>query len=123
MATQDARARFVQHDRQPIRQAVASYRDEYPEALAITFGVSDRQLHSYDPRAKLVANREELEAALTEARADKRPCFAVICGPLESLARQPELTKRVRESGDFKSHATLPGLEAMFSYEVWRLTP
>lgn len=123
LATQDARARFVQQDRQPIRQAVTSYRDAYPEALAITFGVSDRQLHSYDPRAKLIANREELEAAITEARTVKRPCFAVICGPLESLSRQPELTKRVRESGDFKSHATLPGLEAMFSYEVWRLTP
>lgn len=123
VATQDARARFTQHDRQPIRQAAASYRDEYPEALAVTFGVSDRQLHSYDPRALVVPNLEDLEARVTEARADRRPLFAVICGPLETLARQPELTRRVRESGDFKLHATLPGLEAMFSYEVWRLTP
>jgi hypothetical protein len=123
LTTQEARARFVQHDRQPIRQAVASYRDEYPEALAVTFGVSDRQMHSYDPRALLMTDAAQLEAAIAEARADKRPCFAVICGPLESLARQPELSRRVRASGDFKLHATRPGLEAMFSYEIWRLTP
>jgi hypothetical protein len=123
LTTQDARARFVQHSRQPIRQTVASYREDYPEALVVTFGVSDRQLNSYDPRALPVAKREELEALIAEARTDKRPCFAVICGPLATQERLPELTPRVRENADFTLHASLPGLEPMFSYEVWKLNP
>ena len=123
ITTKDARSRFVEHDRQPIHDAVASYREQYPEALAITFGVSDRQLHSYDPRAVVVEKPEQLEALIRLAREDKRPLMAVICGGATTQERLPELTQRVTTSGDFKSHAQLPGLEAMFSYQIWRLNP
>ena len=123
ITTKDARTRFVEHDRQPIRDAVASYREQYPEALAITFGVSDRQLHSYDPRAVVVEKPEQLEALIRLAREDKRPLMAVICGGATTQERLPELTQRITTSGDFKSHAQLPGLEAMFSYQIWRLNP
>ncbi len=121
LATKDARDRFVRHDRQPIRQAAASYRDAHPDALAAVFGVSDRQIASYDPRAAVVETVDQLDALIAEARADKRPFFAVLCGRSATRQRLPEVTARVLDSGDFKPHATLPGLEAMFSYEVWRL--
>lgn len=123
LATEDARARFVQHDRQPIRQAVASYREDYPEALAVVFGVSDKQIESYDPLAVVVEDVVRLEKGIAEARTDKRPLFAVMCGRTESRRRVPEVAARVLDSGEFSPHASLPGLEAMFSYEVWRLKP
>lgn len=121
LATQDARARFIRHDRQPIRQTVASYREAHPDALAAVFGVSDRQIASYDPRALVVASAGDLETLIAKARAERRPLFAVLCGRSASRERRPDLAARVLDSGDFKPHATLPGLEAMFSYEVWRL--
>ena len=121
LATEDARGRFMNRDRQPIRQAVASYREEHPEALAAVCGVSDRQLESYDPRAVVVEDVAKLEALIAEARADQRPFYAVMCGRSQSRQRVPEVVARVLESGEFVQHAALPGLEAMFSYEVWRL--
>lgn len=121
LATEDARGRFVNRDRQPIRQAVASYREPHPEALVAVFGVSDRQLESYDPRAVVVEDAGRLESLMAEARADQRPFFAVMCGRSQSRERVPEVVARVLDSGEFEPHAALPGLEAMFSYEVWRL--
>jgi hypothetical protein len=123
LATQDARSRFVQHDRQPIRQTVASYREAHPEALAVVFGVSDRQIESYDPRAIPITTPAELEPLIAQARADKRPLFAVFAGRTASSQRSPDLLTRITSSPDFKAHARHPGLEAMFSYEVWRLQP
>ncbi len=123
LATEDARARFAHHDRQPIRQTVASYREDYPEALAVVFGVSDKQIESYDPRALVVEEVASLDRIIAQARADKRPLFAVMGGRSASRARVPEVTARVLDSGEFMQHASLPGLEAMFSYEVWRLKP
>lgn len=122
-ATQDTRNRFVQHDRQPIRETVTSYREAHPEALAVVFGVSDRQIESYDPRAVPITTSAELEPLIEQARADKRPLFAVFAGRTASSQRCPDLLTRVISSPDFKSHAQHPGLEAMFSYEVWRLQP
>jgi Dolichyl-phosphate-mannose-protein mannosyltransferase len=123
LTTKDARSRFVEHDRQPIREAVARYRESYPETLAITFGVSDRQLNSYDPRAIVVENPEQLAALIRLARTDKRPLMAVICGGATTEQRLPDLYRRVATSGDFVSFAQVPGLEAMFSYQIWRLNP
>jgi hypothetical protein len=123
LATQDARSRFVQHDRQPIRQTVASYREAHPEALAVVFGVSDRQIESYDPRAIPITTPAELEPLIAQARADRRPLFAVFAGRTASSQRSPDLLTRITSSPDFKAHARHPGLEAMFSYEVWRLQP
>ncbi len=123
LVTEDARARFVQHDRQPIRQAVASYREVSPEAVAAVFGVSDRQIESYDPKAVVVEDAGRLDELIAQAKADKKPLFAVFCGRTVTRQRVPEVLSRVLDRGDFQQHASLPGLEAMFSYEVWRLAP
>jgi hypothetical protein len=123
LTTQDARSRFVSHDRQPIRQTVTSYRDTHPEALVTVFGVSDRQIESYDPRAIPIQTPAELEPLLAQAKAENRPFYAVFAGRNASQQRCPDLLARVTSSPDFKLHSRHPGLEAMFSYEVWRWQP
>jgi hypothetical protein len=121
--TGDARSRFVEHPRQAIREAAHSYLDPHPEALAAVFGVSDRQIRSYDPRAVIVASVSDLDAAIERARMEGRPLFAVFCGREESRRRHPELISKVLEGGDFQPFAKAAGLEAMFSYEILRWTP
>ena len=123
MTTEAARARFIAQDRQPIRHAAASYREPHPEALAVVCGVSDRQFQSYDPRARVIETLVELQQAVAQARTERRPLFVVLCGRSVSLKRNPELVRAMLDGPDFEIFSEHPGLEAMFSYEVFRLLP
>lgn len=119
-ATRDVRDRIVSHDRQPMRQAVASVRDSRPEAATAVFGVSNRQTLSYDPRARVMTGEADVDAAVAAANAEGRPLFVYFCGRTESGSRHPDIMKRLDDPSQFKLASKHPGLEAMFSYEVWR---
>ena len=120
LSTQDIRARIIRHDRQPMRQTVASIRDSHPEAMTAIFGVSDRQTQSYDPRVRVMEKESDLDAALADAQKEGRPLFVYFCGRTESGARNPDIMKRVLDPAAFTHVADFPGLEAMFSYHVYR---
>lgn len=120
LSTQDIRARLIQHDRQPMRQTVASIRDSHPEAMTAVFGVSDRQTQSYDPRVRVMEKEADLDAVLADAEKEGRPLFVYFCGRAESGRRNPDLMKRVLDPAAFKHIADFPGLEAVYSYHVYR---
>jgi hypothetical protein len=121
-------ARLARHDRQPMRQVVAATRGTAPAldasdggVLTGTFGVSDRQVLSYDPRVEIVREPAALEALVQRARDEGKSLFIFFCGRRETSGRFPETFAAVTGSGRFEKSADLPGLEAFFSYEVWRL--
>ncbi len=118
-ATSLPRSIFQEHDRQPIRETVASIRDKKPEALTGTFGVSDRQAQSYDPSVRLLTNPADVEKLLADGKDSGRPVFIYFCGVTETTSRKPDLVKRVAASDDFLAYKQLKGLEAMFTYHVF----
>ena len=124
-ATDLPRSLFINHDRQPIRETVASIREKKPESLTGTFGVSDRQAQSYDPNVRLLSKPEDVDKLLAEGKEAHVPVFIYFCGVTESTNRKPELVKRVAASEDFLPYKQVKGLEAMFSYHgfLWRDSP
>lgn len=120
LATQDVRARIIAHDRQPMRQAVAFIQETHPEAMTAIFGVSDRQTQSYDPRVRVLEKESDLNEAIAAAGAEGRPLYVYFCGNIESAERNPDLMKRVLDPAAFQHLKDFPGLEAMFSYHVYR---
>jgi hypothetical protein len=121
LATSDMRWRMVTHDRQPMRQTVAWIKEQHPEAMTGVFGVSDRQTQSYDPRVRILNQEADLDKAIADAASERRPLYVYFCGRTESGKRNPALMTRVLDEAIFEKKADFPGLEAMFSYEVWKL--
>jgi hypothetical protein len=121
LATADKRDRIVRVDRQPMRQAIAAIHDNHPRTLTAVFGVSDRQTQSYDPRVRILKHEPDLDQVVEDAVRMNIPLFVYFCGRTESGRRAPELMARVLDESSFQLVRTLPGLEAMFSYELWRL--
>ncbi len=127
--TADPRRRLTRFDRQPIAAVVAHTRGE-PHAFNIdddggiltgAFGVSDRQLFSYDPRVRIIREPDELKALIKEARSSGKQLYVSFCGQSATRLRHPDTFNIVTASGQFEKSADLPGLEAFFSYEIWRL--
>lgn len=124
----DPRRRLATHDRQPMAEAVrlargAAHSGVLAESpvLTATFGVSDRQIQSYDPRVEILGEVADLDALRREAEGRGIPLFVYICGPPDSRARRPDLFAAVAESGEFEKVADVPGLEPYFSYALYRL--
>ncbi len=119
-ASEAPRQNIVGHDRQPIRQVVASIRDNKPDAITATFGVSDRQSQSYDPEVNLITKPEELDKLIALGTAEHRPVFIYFCGLTETAKRHPELIQRISGAPDFVSLKEVKGLEEMFSYIIYQ---
>ena len=119
-ATSDQRGRMVRHDRQPIRQAVAAIRDERPEATTAVFGVSNNQTKSYDPRVRVLSSEADLDGVIADAASEGRPLYVYFCGRTVSGQRHPDIMKRVLDETVFEKVSDVPGLEAIFSYEIWK---
>lgn len=111
---------LVKFDRQPMKQTVALIREKVPEATTAVFGVSDRQTMSYDQRVRVMETPADLDQAIASSVEEGRPLFVYFCGRTESEKRNPDLMKRVTDPAAFKHIADLPGLEAMFSYQVYQ---
>lgn len=120
IATADVRGRVIAHDRQPMRQTVASIRNDHPEAMTTVFGVSDRQTQSYDPRVRVLEKASDLDAAMADAQKEGRPLFVYFCGRETSTQRNPDLMQRVLDPVAFTHISDFKGLEAMFTYHVYR---
>lgn len=116
-------AREVVRDvsRQPVREAVAFVRKESPEAMTATFGVSDRQSASYDPRVVRMEKAADLDGVIATARAAARPLYVYYCSDQFGERRVPDVYLRVTKSGEFEKLAEFPGSEELFSYRVYRL--
>ncbi len=119
LGTQEPRTRFIEHDRQPIRETVEAVREKHPEALTGSFGVSDRQSQSYDPEVHILAKPADVDALLAKGQQEGRPVFIYFAGLRESTNRAPDLMKRVALSEDFRLYKEFKGLEAMFSYRIY----
>lgn len=127
--TRIPRDRMMRFDRQPIAEVVETIRgtahahDRADDGgiLTGTFGVSDRQVFSYDPRAAVVREPAELEALVAEARRSGKVLFVYFCGREATRDRHAETFAAVTGSGDFEKVGELAGLEWFFSYEIWKL--
>lgn len=111
---------FMEHDRQPIRQAVEAVRGASSNAITATFGVSDRQIQSYDPQVRLLGSVAELEELISRAGREQRPLMIYLCGPRETSQRRPELSSRVMEKNDFRKVMEVKATEEMFSYTIYQ---
>ncbi len=124
-ATELPRSIFSKNDRQPMRETVAALREKHPDSLTGTFGVSDRQVQSYDPNVHLLNTPEDVDKLLAQGKELNVPVFVYFCGVTETTKRKPEMVKRVASSEDFLPYKQFKGLEAMFTYHtfVWRGSP
>ena len=121
VATSHARTVVRDVDRQPIREAVASIRMASPEALTATFGVSDRQSASYDPKVRRLENAADLDQVISLSRASKTPLYVYYCSDQFGEKRVPDVYQQVTASGAFEKVGEFPGSEELFSYRVYRL--
>ena len=118
-----------EHDRQPIRQTVASIREQAPDALTAVFGVSDRQTMSYDPGVKTMTSVHDLEKLVAKSRLTGFDLYVYFCGAFESGKRNPDLLEALKsgirlDSGtkaEFERTSGFKGTEEMFSYQVYKL--
>ncbi len=128
VATWDTRMDLATMPRQPMREAVAAMRGESPAhgetdggVLTGVFGVSDGMLCLYDPRVRRLKAPGALQNLIAEAQASEKTLRVAFAGKEFARERDPECYRLVVESGRFEQIADLPGLEKMFSYEVWEL--
>lgn len=121
MGTASAVAALRDHDRQPIRRTVAFIHAQSPEALTATFGVSDRQSSTYDPKVAILESAADLEAVIAQSRATSKPLYVYYCSDEHGEKRRPDIYTRVVKSGEFERVAGFPGSEELFSYRVYRL--
>ena len=128
VVTWDTRMELASVPRQPMREAVAAMRGESPAfgetdggILTGVFGVSDGMLRLYDPRVRRVKEPDVMEALIAEAKESQKTLRIAFAGKDYAKRRDPECYEMVVESGSFVQIADLPGIEQMFSYEVWEL--
>jgi hypothetical protein len=121
LGTEKATAALREHDRQPMRQAVAFIRGQSPEALTATFGVSDRQHAVYDGQVRVMNSVADLDKSIARSRAASKPLFVYYCSDYHGQRRRPEIYERVAKSGEFEKLKEFPGSEELFSYRVYRL--
>ena len=111
-----------EHDRQPIRQTVAKINELAGSQTPLTgvFGTSDRQVKTYDPEVRILQKAEDVDLLVLEGQAKKRPVFIYYCGDVISWRKRPEVVQRIASDRRFERIAYLPGLEAMYSYRIFR---
>lgn len=120
-ATTHARALVREVDRQPVRQTVALIREQAPDAMTATFGVSDRQSAIYDSQVRILNTVADLDAIIAESKRAGLPLYLYHCSDQQVPLRVKDLYTRVRNSGEFERIAELPGSEELFSYRVYRM--
>ncbi|MFZ4768469.1 MAG: hypothetical protein ACOYMN_26270, partial [Roseimicrobium sp.] len=117
--TATARSVLRAHDRQPTRQTVAYVRDNFPQAITGTFGVSDRQHAFYDPGVRVLNTVAEVDGLIGLAKERGAPLCVYFCSDEHAAKRNLALYERVVRSGDFTRVAVFPGTEELFSYRVY----
>lgn len=119
--TWSSRNAIAFHDRQPIRQTVAMIRKAAPDAMTAVFGVSDRQVRSYDPRARVLETPDDLASCIATAHSKSQPLYIYYCGEKISAARRPGIMEALHNGARFEHVALLKGVEELFSYHLYRL--
>ncbi|CAN5298853.1 hypothetical protein BH23VER1_BH23VER1_19470 [soil metagenome] len=89
--------------------------------LTGTFGVSDRQIQTYDPRVEILESRADLSSLAARAGAQDKALYVYFCGRPETAGRNPDILALIDEPTVFEKVADVPGFEAYFSYEIFRL--
>lgn len=123
--------------RQPIRETAAILRGTAPtfgtlgetDTLTATFGTSDKRILTYDPRALQLRQPDDLDKLIARARAENVPLRVAFCGrqrlltlPEDALERRWFDTLENPANGFHKTH-NVQGMEELFSYHVFELTP
>jgi len=117
-------------DRQPMAAVAERVRGERHAfgqgdggVLTGTFGVSDRQMLTYDPRVQLLKEQADLEVLVRRAREQGKVLYIYFCGEAESRGRCPEIMRAVTGGERFEKMADIRGVEAYYSYQIYRLVP
>lgn len=118
------------HDRHPMRQAVAAARGETPAidrrhaaVLTAAVGSGANQIRTYDPRVRWIKTTDDLENAIQTARASAKPLVIYACGLSKLRQDQPGLAAILDHPGQFEPGEYLPGQEAFWSFQLFRLIP
>lgn len=123
--------KVVRVPRQPIREVVAAMRggvspaltNADPRVLSASFGDGARQMLSYDPRLHILKSPAELSALMAQAETEGRPLFLTFRDREGMMVEEPELFAAVTGNPQWQRLADVQGMEAMFSYEVYRYAP
>ena len=121
MGTATGAAALRNHDRQPMRQAIAFIHAQEKDVMTATFGVSDRQHSAYDAQVEVLDTEADLQDCMARSRASAKPLYVYYCSDEQGLKRDPGIYQRVVKSGDFEWIQSFPGCEEMWSYRVYRL--
>jgi hypothetical protein len=135
IVTKDSRDLIVHAPRQPMREAAQWARAEKtvptgndPATVTAVFGTSDRQIKSYDPRAIMLVDSKDktpeapvnkLKALMATARSNKTPLIVYFADRIRAQQENPELLEMLADPADWNRIAKIPGLEQMYSYEVY----
>ncbi|MGF1656590.1 MAG: glycosyltransferase family 39 protein [Verrucomicrobiales bacterium] len=116
--------------RQPFELAAAQarpYADRYDAAsgrdiMTASFGTSEAMMRTYDPWVHPIEEDEpaQMRALLDEAKQQDRSFYVYVCGINRARVRHPELLSLVRDEALFEPVAYVAGLEAYFSFQIYR---
>ncbi len=126
--TQVPRERMKSVARQPMREAAQWARAEatvpvgqLAEPVSAVFGRSAGQIFPYDPRAILLKSPAQLTQLMANARKAGTPLAVYFCDRISAEQEHADLLAILQEPADWDRKVKLPGLEQMWSYEVYLL--
>jgi hypothetical protein len=126
--TQAPRDRLAHAPRQPLREVSQFARAEKSvptgsnlEAVTATFGTSDRQIKSYDPRAIELNEASELQKLMDQARASGQPLAVYFCDRIKARgdAKFASILAMLDDPANWNREARMPGMETKYSYEIF----
>jgi hypothetical protein len=126
MLNAPARDRLANIPRQRIREAAAAAaapRAEHPGALTATFGTSDRQTRSYDPRAGVLESADDLKNLTVQATEKNLPLRVYYCDRQRADAEDAGILAQLDDMSQWREITRLPGMETKYSYRVLEFLP
>lgn len=128
--TQAPRDRMTQATRQPLREVAQYARAEKlvptgtdAKTVTATFGTSDLQIKSYDPRSIELDDKDapSLQSLMDAARANGTPLVVYFCdrAKAENNPKLAALLGQLDDPANWRREARLPGMETKYSYEVF----
>lgn len=129
--TQEPRSRMSHVPRQPIREVAQWARNEVAvptgraeTCLTGTFGTSDRQALSYDPRVRIIQTADDLKNLTTEATQRKLPLRVYYCDRDRAENEDGAIVAELDRMELWEPLTRLPGMERKYSYRIfeWRQT-
>lgn len=128
--TAPALTKIMHVPRQPIREVITAMRgkapalqESNPAILTASFGGGARQMLSYDPHLRVLKSPGDLNDLTNLAATSGRPLFLCFRDLNGMAAEEPQLLAAVTGDPRWQRLPDIMGMEAMWSYELYRFAP